>query len=106
VVSCIINTFHTAFTVGYFSSFLLEVILTTIIRLGVFLIWEPTIFSLTPTVPIVVLPWTLREHHYHPKRITLFVADFFTSCVAAPVVEEFIKLKVLELCVKLPRNFL
>lgn len=104
-VNELVSTFYTSFTVGYVLSFLLEIMFTTIIRLGVFLIWEPAIFSLAPTVPVIVLPWTLREHRYRPKRITLFAADFATSCVAAPVIEEFIKLKILQLSIKLPRNF-
>ncbi len=84
---------------------MLEIIFTTLIRLAVFCIWEPSIFSLTPTVPLIVLPWTLRDHKYRPKRITLFVADFTTTCIAAPIIEEFIKLKVMQLSTKLPRNF-
>jgi len=78
---------------------------TTVIRLGVFLIWEPSIFSLSPTVPLIVLPWTLREQQYRPKRITLFAADFITTCVASPIIEEYMKLKVVQLSTKLPRNF-
>lgn len=75
------------------------------IRLAVFCIWEPFIFSLTPTVPLIVLPWTLRDHKYRPKRITLFAADFTTTCIAAPIIEEYIKLKVMQLSTNLPRNF-
>merc|ERR1711957_555202 len=104
-INALLSTFYTSFSVGYILSFLLEVITTTLIRLGVFSIWEPAIFSLVPTVPVVVLPWTLREHGYRPKRITLFAADFATSCVAAPIIEEYMKLKIVQLCIKLPRNF-
>ncbi len=82
-----------------------EIISATLIRLAVFCIWEPTIFSLTPTVPLIVLPWTLRDHKYRPKRITLFVADFTTTCIAAPIIEEYVKLKVMQLSTNLPRNF-
>jgi len=84
---------------------MLEIILTTLIRLAVFCIWEPAIFSLTPMVPLIVLPWTLRDHKYRPKRITLFVADFTTTCIAAPIIEELVKLKVMQLSANLPRNF-
>jgi len=90
---------------GYTLSFLLEIFFTTVIRLGVFWIWEPSIFSLTPTVPLIILPWTLRDHNYRPKRITLFTADFVTTCIAAPIIEEYMKLKVLELSTKLPHNY-
>lgn len=102
-VNSVISTFYTAFTVGYYLAFLLEIVLTTFIRLGVFAWWEPNIFKLTPKVPSIVLPWVLRENNYRPKRITLFAADFLTSCVAGPIVEEWVKLKVLKWSVKLPR---
>jgi hypothetical protein len=62
-------------------------------------------FELTPKVPMLVLPWSLRELKYRPKRITLFSADFVTSCIAAPVLEEWTKLKIMQLSTKLPRNF-
>jgi hypothetical protein len=84
---------------------MMEVFATTIIRLGVFWIWEPSIFALTPEVPLIILPWTLREQSYRPKRITLFAADFAATCIAAPIIEEFMKLKVVQLSTKLPRNY-
>jgi hypothetical protein len=89
--------------VGYCLVFALELIFTTIIRLGVFAWWEPDAFKLTPTVPTLALPWVLRENGYRPRRITLFAADFATSCVAAPIIEEWVKLKMLQLSVRLPR---
>jgi hypothetical protein len=46
--------------------------------------------------PLFVLPWVLREYKYRPKRITLLVADIVTSCVACPIIEEFIKLRLLQ----------
>lgn len=104
-VNAVVNTFYTAFTVGYAGAFVLEVITTTALRLAVFALWEPSIFDLTPEVPTIVLPWVLREQKYRPKRITLFAADFATSCVAAPIIEEWVKLKIMQLCIKLPRNF-
>ena len=67
--------------------------------------WEPSIFSLTPQVPILILPWTVREFKYRPKRITLFLADVITSCVATPLIEEGMKLILLLSCVNLPKNF-
>ena len=73
--------------------------------MAVFCIWEPSIFALTPTVPLIVLPWTLRDHKYRPKRITLFAADFTTTCIAAPIIEEYVKLKIMQLSTNLPRNF-
>jgi len=100
-----ISTFTSTFTLGYVMCFVCEIVWTTILRLGVFLVWEPQIFKLTPRVPMVVLPWVLRENKYRPKRITLFAADFATSCVAAPIIEEYIKLKLVQLGGRLPRNY-
>jgi len=104
-VNHLINTFYSSFTTGYIGSLMLEILLTTVLRLGVFAIWEPEIFKLTPTVPIIILPWVLRENDYRPKRISLFAADFVTSCVAAPIVEEYMKMRVVQWSVRLPRNF-
>jgi hypothetical protein len=104
-VNAVINTFFTSFTFGYFLVFAYEVIATTVIRLGVFRWFEPDVFSLTPRVPVPIVPWVLRENKYRPKRITLFAADFCTSCIACPMIEEYVKLKILQWTVDLPRNF-
>lgn len=104
-VNTAIGTFHVSFTLGYALAFISEVVITTAVRLGVFKIWEPAIFSLTPAVPSVILPWVLREKQYKPKRITLFAADFGASCIASPIIEEYLKLKVVQWTCKLPRNF-
>ena len=100
-----ISTFTSTFTLGYVMCFVSEVVWTTILRLGVFLIWEPAIFKLTPRVPTIVLPWVLRENKYRPKSITLFAADFASRCVAAPIIEEYIKLKLVQLGGRLPCNY-
>ena len=99
----IVNCFYHAFTVGYVSVFVMEVIITTLLRLLVFALSERPIFGLSPKVPLWVVPWVLREYHYRPKRITLFVADFVTSCVACPLLEEWGKLLLLQGTVSLPR---
>ena len=104
-VNTVVSTFYNAFTMGYCFSFLAELILTTLLRLAVFWIWEPQVFDLTPSVPLVLLPWVLRENKYRPKRITLFAADFCTSCVASAFVEECMKLKMMQWSVTLPKNF-
>jgi RsiW-degrading membrane proteinase PrsW (M82 family) len=103
-INSVINTFFAAATVGYIVTFVYEVIATTVLRLVVFAFLERDIFlQLTPKVPIVVLPWVLREYKYRPKRITLFIADFVTSCIAAPIVEEYAKLLLLQWTTNLPR---
>lgn len=104
-LNALLNTFYASATLGYSVALIMEVIVTTIIRLGVFLIWEPAIFDLTPEVPLIILPWTLREQSYRPKRITLFAADFAATCIAAPIIEECVKLQIVELTTKLPSNY-
>jgi hypothetical protein len=104
-INTAIGTFYISLTLGYTFAFLSEVAVTTIVRLGVFKIWEPDIFSLTSEVPTPILPWVLREKAYKPKRITLFAADFASSCIAAPIIEEVLKLKICQWTSKLPRNF-
>lgn len=104
-INTVIGTFHVSFTLGYILAFVSEVIVTTIVRLGVFKIWEPSIFKLTPEVPSLILPWVLREKQYKPKRITLFAADFGASCIASPIIEEYLKLMVVRWTCRLPRNF-
>lgn len=88
---------------GYILAFVSEIIVTTLLRLGVFLLWEPAIFSLTPEVPTIILPWVLREKQYRPKRITLFACDFGASCIASPIIEEYLKLKIVQWTAFLPR---
>jgi hypothetical protein len=128
-----IHAFYTSFIYGYIWVFVLEIIWTTILRLIIFLLFEPnnmfgidinaTSYSWSGLVgvfgsiiskimnnnnnnngsssasskpPLFVLPWVLREYKYRPKRITLLVADIVTSCVACPIIEEFIKLRLLQ----------
>lgn len=100
-----INTFFVSYTFGYALTFGLEIISTTLVRLGVFHWLEPNVFSFLPSVPLPVLPWVLKDIGYRPKRITLFAADVATSCIVAPVVEEAVKLKLLEWTTNLPKNF-
>jgi hypothetical protein len=102
-INALVNTFFVSFTLGYVLTFAAEIVATTVIRLAVFHVLEPKIFSLAPIVPVPVLPWVLRDIQYRPKRITLFVVDFVTSCVACPMIEEYIKLVLLRWTTPLPR---
>lgn len=104
-INSVIHSLFTSFTLGYVLAFASEILVTTIVRMVVFAWLEPRIFSLASKVPLPVLLWTLRENHYRPKRITLFAADFGASCVASPILEEYIKLKILQWTTALPRNF-
>jgi hypothetical protein len=102
-INSVTNSFFFTYFLGYTGTFLVELLTTTLLRLFVFWWFEPTVFSLTPKVPLLVLPWVLREMKYRPKRITLFAADFGTSCIACPVIEECAKLFLLQRTSKLPR---
>jgi hypothetical protein len=110
--------FH-SFTVGYLTIFVLEIVLTTLLRLAVFAWWEPNLFA-SPSPPVtlvgaekvaldmfpppwLILPWVLRERKLRVKRITLLVADFLTSCVSSPIVEEVAKLMLLQRSVPLSK---
>ncbi|KAG7345566.1 ion channel [Nitzschia inconspicua] len=122
----LIRAMSRSFTLGYMGVFVLEIVLTTFLRLAVFSLWEPNLFG-PPQAPSAmldgkngfsggsslglpppawfILPWVLREHKFRVKRITLLIADFLTSCVAAPIVEEVSKLLLLQWTVPLSKNF-
>jgi hypothetical protein len=102
-VNAVVNTFFVAFFLGYVWTLVAEIVVTTAVRLAVFAWLEPDVFRLTPAVPIPVLPWVLRDNQYRPKRITLFAADFGATCIASPIIEEYIKLKLLQWTTRLPR---
>lgn len=104
--NAVFNTFFVAFSFGYIFALVMEIVVTTLVRLAVFCWFEPDIFRLLPNVPVPILPWVLRDNHYRPKRITLFAADFGTTCIACPIVEEYVKLKLLQWTTKLPRYVL
>jgi len=134
------HSLYSSFVFGYLWIFVLEIIWTTVLRLVIFLAWEPDMFgvklpwsspssssSLSPlslsladlasvengsatattnAIPSVwILPWVLREYKYRPKRITLLAADILTSCVACPIIEEFVKLRLLQWTMPLSKNF-
>jgi hypothetical protein len=102
-INTVVNSFFWSFLVGYGLTFAVEIVITTLVRLAIFSWSEPEIFSLTPRVPLPILPWVLRDVGYRPKRITLVAADFAASCICAPIVEEYLKLKLLQWTVDLPR---
>ena len=128
-IHTLIRTMSRSFTLGYGWVFVVEIALTTLLRLAVFAWWEPEMFAL-PKPPLVdafsgvdenssgvlgslsgqapppawlILPWVLREHGFRVKRITLLVADFVTSCVMSPMVEEYLKLRLLQWNIKLSK---
>jgi len=101
----VIHSLYTSFTLGYILCFGLEIFWTTLVRLSVFLCFEPEIFDLVPKIPVVVLPWVLRDIKYRPQRITVMMADVLTSCVACPLVEEYVKLKILQWTTRLPKTY-
>jgi len=102
-INNVVNTFFISYTLGYGAIFIVEIVVTTLVRLATFCWLDRGIFALAPNTPVPVLPWLLRENRYRPKRITLFAADLLTSCVACPIIEEYAKLRLLEWTVNLPR---
>jgi hypothetical protein len=77
---------------GYVVTFGLEIVSATLTRLAVFAAWEPKVFDMTPQVPLVIVPWVLRDQRYLVKPITLIVQDLVTSVVVCPMLEEWVKL--------------
>lgn len=110
----LVNAIYSSFIFGYLWAFAMEIVLTTLLRLAVFSWWEPDLFAgpggSAPTSPTPppwpILPWVLRDYKYRPKRITLLMADFVTSCVASPVVEEYVKLRILQWTIPLAKYVL
>jgi hypothetical protein len=112
-IHILIRAMCQSFTVGYLMIFIVEIALTTLLRLAVFAWCEPSLFgayskaeNVLPDLPPpawLVLPWVLRERKLRVKRITLLVADFLTSCVASPIVEEAAKLQLLQRSVPLSK---
>jgi len=102
-LNAVISTCFHSFMLGDPATFVVELAATTLVRLLAFYFFEPEVFALSPSVPIPILPWVLRENNYRPKRITLFSADFGASCVAAPIIEECVKLILLQRTAMLPR---
>ena len=100
-----IHALYASFSLGYVLTFLLEILMTTLVRLAVFVFLQRDIFSLTPAVPVVVLPWVLRENRYRLKPTTIIAADIGTTCIVSPIVEEWMKLKMLQWTTHLPKNF-
>lgn len=100
----LVSAFFNSFTWGYCLLFALQVVATTLARLAIFFRWERPVFELTPKIPVLIIPWVLRENGYKPKRITLIVQDFFTSCLLSPIIEEYLKVVLLQMT-KLPKNF-
>lgn len=103
-MSKLISAFFNSFTWGYCLLFALQVGATTLARLAIFFRWERPVFDLTPKIPVLIIPWVLRENGYKPKRITLIVQDFVASCLLSPIIEEYLKVVLLQMT-RLPKNF-
>ena len=102
-INQVIHTFVHSFTFGYVSTVIVQLIAATLIRLVVMHWLEPTIFHLCPHIPAIFLPWQLREcqasvapggtsMHVHIRHTTKMVISLLTTCVVAPVLEEYMKL--------------
>lgn len=102
-VNAVTHSFFVTASIGYLFTFFVEVLSTTVIRLSVFCLFERGVFALAPEVPIPIIPWVLKDRQYRPKRITILVADFVTSCMFCPIVEETVKYMFLQWTVDLPK---
>ena len=98
-INQVIHTFVRSFTIGYVSTVVIEVIVATCIRLVVLRWLEPSIFRLCPHIPDIFLPWQLRECDAtltqggtHISHMTRIIISLLTTCIAVPVLEEYIKL--------------
>jgi len=101
----LVRGFATAFTWGYVLTFGLELLAATWTRLAVFAMWEPRIFDMTPQVPLIVVPWVLREQRMLVKPITLIVQDIVTSAAVCPLLEEWMKLMIFQWVMPRGKNF-
>jgi len=95
-VNAMIGLFVSAFFLGYPILYVLELLLISLARVAILKLTDPKVFErLCPRVPGLILPWMFREEKYLPSRLTTLLFSAVSSCVVAPVVEEFFKLKLL-----------
>lgn len=76
----LVNIFYSGVTFAFPVIFAFEIVAATFCRLLTFVFWESEVFSMTPKIPTIVLPWVLREQvshgsdlkpHSSPKRAYL-----------------------------------
>jgi hypothetical protein len=102
-LNTLVGAFSLAFTLGYVLTFGAQILAATCIRLAVFGWWERDVFSLAPEVPLPMIPWVLGDKKYRVKPITLITQDLVTSAVVCPLIEEFVKLILLQWSVPLSK---
>ena len=82
-----------------------EFIFATICRVISLNTFEPGVFNLFPDTPGIILPWTLPQHGYLPKRVTMYIFSFINGCGIGPIIEESFKLGMLSHIIRvLDRN--
>lgn len=87
-INTLISTFFSAFALYYPALCVLEKVCATAVRLLILRLFDPAAFALCPRVPVIHLPWNLRQHLYFPRRITLLLFLSANFCITAPLVEE------------------
>ena len=96
-INKVLNSLVLSFLVGYPAICLFELIACTASRVLILKFTEPEVFKLTPKVPGIILPWTMQSNGYFPSRFTLILFSVVNSCILAPALEEFFKVKFLRL---------
>lgn len=94
----LVQCYHCGFTTGYLFSFGLEIILATITRVSSFWFFDRSIFEMLQDIPVIYIPWVWKDEGYRPRMLALFLSEFLLSCIAAPVVEESVKLILFKSC--------
>lgn len=92
-VNNMVKVVYQAFSLGYLTCFVAQMVQATLYRLAVYSWLEPQIFDgLCPEVPLTALPWTFRDYGYRLRPLSVFVSEFAVDCLGAPLVEEAVKL--------------
>eukprot|EP01038_Epipyxis_sp_PR26KG_P014071 gene14071-18879_t len=90
-INLIINQLFNSIFIGYPSIVLLEYIFATAIRIVILRLFDPNALLLTPDIPGIILPWTLTNLNYKPKKITNALFVFLNDCIMSPIIEESIR---------------
>lgn len=94
-INAVVDQFVRSVFLDYPLLCLVEVLAVTIIRLGVLRVLEPQVFKLCEHVPSIFLPWRLALYDYYPSGLTLSTFLSISNIVAAPLIEEVFKARVL-----------
>ena len=94
-VNQVVDSFVKSFFQLYPTVCTIELILVTVSRIAILNVFEPNVFNLFPNTPSIILPWTLHQHGYITRRITMYMFSFINGCCIGPIIEEFFKIRML-----------